>query len=374
MRIIERYPLGLKLFNGKGWYGLLKPVRFVLACLYGIYLDKKTADRKPKITSSTGSFQVISIGNLEAGGSGKTPVTLAIASYLMKMGKRVAVVTRGYGSVAERQGMPVAVVPSGENVHEFGGRWILSAELEKQTKSRGRKVEGVEVTGDEVSIYMSRRIPVIIDSNRSRGIEAAGHLFRPDHILLDDAFRHTEVHVDLNILLLDARRPFGNRRLIPAGTLRERPEAVERSDVVIFTRSNGRGIPEDALVLTEGKKILFARHEVSGLVDLDGNRAGDEILDGREVVLFSGIAHPESFERSISGTGIEPAVSIRFEDHHVYSRSDVDLIRHATTEASAYITTEKDIHKVKRFFDDDELLLALRVEAVISGIESLLDG
>ncbi|MCK4538617.1 MAG: tetraacyldisaccharide 4'-kinase [Candidatus Krumholzibacteria bacterium] len=371
MRIIERYPLGLKLFLGKGWYVLLGPIRFFLAVLYGIYLDIKRDGRKREPSASIGNFQVISIGNLEAGGSGKTPVTLAIASYLMKKGKRVAVVTRGYGSAAEKKGMSVAVVPDGEVVHEFDGRWILSTELEKQMEGRKGKVAGIEVTGDEGYIYMSRKIPVVIDPNRSRGIESAGHLFRPDYILLDDAFRHTEVSVDLNILLLDARRPFGNHRLIPAGTLRERPEAAERADVVIFTRSDGRSIPPDARTLTKGKKILFARHEVSGLVDGDGNRVSIESLEGREVILFSGIARPESFERSMTGMGIEPTVSIRFEDHHDYSEADVDVMRGASAGKPAYITTEKDINKVKGFFDDD-LLLALRVEAVIPDIESLL--
>lgn len=374
MRIIERYPLGLRMFLGKGMYTLLTPIRFILSVAYGIYLDFSRTGKKERVGGPAGSFKVISIGNLEAGGSGKTPVTLAIASHLMGSGKKVAVVTRGFGSVAEKKGMPVAIVPEGKTVYEYNGKWIPSTDLEKQISCRDGKLTGIEVTGDEAYIYMSRRIPVIIDPNRARGIEAAGQLFKPDYILLDDAFRHTELSVDLNILLLDARRPFGNHRLMPAGTLRERPKAVERADLVIFTRADNRSIPHDARVLTDGKQILFARHEESGLVDSTGRSVSQGILKSMEVILFSGIARPESFEALITGAGIEPAVSIRFEDHHKYSKADVDMVKRSSPGKHAYITTEKDIHKVKMFFDDDDLILALRIEAVIPGIAVVSEG
>ena len=112
---------------------------------------------------------------------------------------------------------------------------------------------------------------------------------------------------------------------------------------------------------------------MSGLVDGDGNKVSAGVLEGREVILFSGIARPESFEASITGMGIEPEVSIRFEDHHDYSQADVGLVKNASGGIPVFITTEKDIHKAKGFFTDD-LLLALRVEAMIPGIEILLEG
>ena len=110
----------------------------------------------------------------------------------------------------------------------------------------GTLAREAEALGDEILIYRDRGISVIIDPRRGRGIELARRLFSPSHILLDDAFQNFSVAKDVDILLLDADKPFGGGTLLPLGTLRERPRGARRADIVIFTRAGERRIPEAA--------------------------------------------------------------------------------------------------------------------------------
>ena len=164
--------------------------------------------------------QVISFGNIVAGGSGKTPMVMYAASLLTSMGVGVVVITRGYGGTASKYG-----AVAGDGIQCF---------------------LGPEEAGDEPCMMACRKqYPVIVDRDRVRGARRAMARFCPQVILLDDAFQHLRIHRDLNIVLMDASAPLGNGKVLPAGRLRESFHAVEKTgrSCGVYPRFKGRTPP-----------------------------------------------------------------------------------------------------------------------------------
>lgn len=369
MRIVERYPAAVRAFKGKGAWALLAPVRFLMAGAYGLWLS---ADRRAREQSSSGhGDRVVSIGNLEAGGGGKTPCVIKLASLIEGRGGRPVVVSRGYRSRAERAGCPV-VVPAGAVIDgKAGGGFVAEGDF---VRGPDRGAGAAAALGDEVLLFKKRGLPCVVDPVRARGVEVARRLFSPTHILLDDAFQHRYVYRDFDILLLDAERPFDGGRLIPLGTLRERPESVGRAGAVVFTRSRGKRIPPEAERLVRGKPVFHARHRVVDLVGRSGSGLPLSHIEGKEVVLFSGIARPHSFEELAVSAGARPELSMRFADHHLYGSGDVEwMLRQSAGAGALFLTTEKDLVKVSDLFPPDAELLGLRIEMEIGGVEWLLE-
>ena len=382
MRIIERYPARFRMLAGMGAWKLVHPVRAILAGIYRIWLSLQARLRETHHASSLheplppaeGRPRVVSIGNLEAGGGGKTPCTVRIAEGIAARGGRAVVVARGYGSVAERHAP--CVVPAGHDLssREDASDFILDeALIARSRRAPGEPPRLAAVLGDETLLYRERGIPVVIDPVRTRGAELAGRLFAPTHILLDDAFQNHSIAKDVEVLLLDAERPFGTGHLLPLGTLRERPETVRRADVILFTRSRGEGIPRDAERFVAGKRVFFARHEASDLMNRRGEIVPLAHLAGRECVLFSGIARPGSFERTVASFGARPIAAFRFIDHHSYTGPDIDAMLRAGAGGTPFVTTEKDWHKAIDLFPERVDCLALRITMRIEGFDDLLD-
>ena len=351
MRIVERYPRYLALARGEGVWRFLLPLRLALAGIYGALGAARRAAllrRRAPIGRLVGGRRpfVVSVGNLVAGGGGKTPCVIAIAEEIRARGGAPAVVSRGYGGEMEGRG-PCAVDGA-----------LSGAELARRF-------------GDEIALYLSRGIPVVTDAKRRRGAELAARLFAPTHVLLDDAYQHHSLEKDLDILLLDAESPFGDGLLLPAGRLREAPGAAGRADAVIFTRAREDRVPAAAERLVAGKPVFFARHEPSHFIRRDGGREPLSSIAGRDVVLFSGIARAASFEETVAGLGAKALVSFRFEDHRRYRERDAAEIIRAGGAGAIYVTTEKDFAKVVDFFPHDAPLVALAVEMRISGLERL---
>ncbi len=212
------------------------------------------------------------------------------------------------------------------------------------------------------------------DGRRERAIEVAARLFRPTHLILDDAFQKRRLPRDADILLLDGERPFGSGDLMPLGSLRERPGAVRRADIVVFTRSDSDRVPPEAGDLVEGKPIFFSSHRPARLVGRSGEERPLAYLRGRNVALLSGIARPESFEESVGSVGAKQVISFRFADHHRYSPGDVKWILERLGGAVATIvTTEKDMVRAAPLFPEGIELLALAVEMEIRGLDRLLE-
>jgi tetraacyldisaccharide 4'-kinase len=269
---------------------------------------------------------VISVGNLSVGGTGKTPMAIYLARLLIGRGKRVAVLSRGYGGAG---GATVRIVSDGSRI-------LLSAEQ----------------AGDE-PILLARSVPgliVVTGSDRHRaGLEAFVR-FRPDLFLLDDGYQHLRLRRDLNILLLDAGRPFGNGWTLPAGLLRESPAAVRRADVVVFTRAD-RGTP--CLDIPD-IPTCRSSHRLTGVVVLAGGDISPfSVLAKRKGVACAGIADPETFFDALVQQGLTLSATLSFGDHCCYGEAERAEIRRAVHESGAdyLITTEKDAVKLVSFRD-----------------------
>jgi tetraacyldisaccharide 4'-kinase len=266
---------------------------------------------------------VISVGNLTMGGTGKTPVTAWIAAYLQGKGKKVAVLSRGYGGTLEGR---VAIVSDGVT------RLLSPSEA-----------------GDEPCL-LADSLPglvVVIGSSRYDAGCLAMERFKPDVFILDDGFQHLKLRRDLNILLLDGKRPFGNGFVFPAGLLREPACAIDRADLVVFTRADNLStkveqIPEDIPVITSG-------HGLSGYRPCSGKDIiGFQELNGLKGLAFAGIADPDQFFDSLEKCGVRLVATIAFPDHTNYGDEEIAALAKLkrSSRADYLITTAKDAVKI----------------------------
>lgn len=285
---------------------------------------------------------VISIGNITVGGTGKTPVTAYIARLLLQQGYRVAVLSRGYGGSLEGQSIVVS-----------DGATVMLSPRE---------------CGDEPYLLAST-IPglmVVIGPDRHAAGLLAMQQLAPDVFLLDDGFQHLRLQRDLNILLVDYSRPYGNGWTLPAGLLREPVSAGKRADLIIQTRSPD-GILNKAM--TEGIPSCNARHRIVDLLPLSG---GDPTPlpcpTPLKALAFAGIAEPSAFFDELRSLGLDLVHTIRFSDHTTYADAEVSGILDAMGHygAEVAITTEKDGVKLKGLTNDIRCRIQLaRLELVI---------
>ncbi len=241
---------------------------------------------------------VICVGNLVAGGAGKTPVVLALAGSLARAGVAVHIVTRGYGG---RLAGPVRVDPAGHDA---------------------------EAVGDE-ALLLAACAPCWVARNRAAGVREAA-ASGADAILLDDGFQNPGVEKDLSLVVVDAGYGFGNRRLIPAGPLREPVAAgLARAGAIVLL---GDGAAPDA-VREAGCPIFRARLE-----PIDGER-----LAGAPIVAFAGIGHPEKFFATLRALGASLIAAHAFPDHHPFADGEIARLRREAAGAGArLVTTAKD--------------------------------
>lgn len=268
---------------------------------------------------------VVSIGNITVGGTGKTPVTAYIARFLLAQGYRVAVLSRGYGGALEGQ---ARVVSDGATI-------MLSA----------------AECGDEPYLLASTvpGLMVVIGTDRYAAGQLAIQQLSPDIFLLDDGFQHLRLHRDLNILLLDFSRPFGNGLTLPAGILRESSGAARRADLVIFTRS-----PEGATIATDTQGIpsCVSCHTIVDLLPLNNDSPVPfSYCKDSNVLAFAGIADPDSFFEELRTKGLNLVHCLHLPDHVVYNQERYDEISDAMRARGAnfLVTTEKDGVKLKDF-------------------------
>jgi tetraacyldisaccharide 4'-kinase len=297
---------------------------------------------------------VISIGNLSVGGAGKTPVAMAVAERLQARGRRVAVLSRGYGSSRT----DARVVSDGAEV-------LLSAE------------EG----GDE-AVLVARRLPgvaVLCGPRRAVLARLARGSLGADVLLLDDGFQHRALARDLDVVVLDAANPFGNGHLLPRGPNREPRAALHRAGLVWLSRVEG-ATPETLEVLralareTTGHDPVESRHAPVALLD-GALRAsvGVEALRGRRVRLLSGIARPRAFRRTVEALGAEVAAEHRFADHHRFRARELQRVLGSSGEGGDWIvTTEKDAVRLGAEAAAHPALRVLRIEAQVVRGEDVL--
>lgn len=297
---------------------LLSPVAL---CYRNIQIMRAALYRRGILRSYRLSCPVISVGNLTVGGTGKTPATAWIARRLLQQGLRVAVLSRGYGGSLEGN---CALVSDGQTI-------LLTPDQ----------------CGDEPYLLAST-IPglmVVIGSDRYRAGLLAQEALKPDAFLLDDGFQHLRLQRDLNILLLDGQRPFGNGWTLPSGLLREPRSALARADLVLFTRCHAGQIVPDP-----GKPYCCSEHRLTSFNRSDnGDELSPAALQGSRVLAFAGIADPAAFFEGLEELGIPLVASCALPDHEPYQEKGLEQIDrlYAESKADWLITTEKDGVKLR---------------------------
>lgn len=273
---------------------------------------------------------VLSVGNLTVGGTGKTPAVVLLARWARDRGYRVAVLSRGYGGASPEE---VTVVSDGHRVKA-----------------------APELCGDEPYLLGCKLqgVPVLTARRRYAAGKYAAERFGSEVFILDDGFQHRGLKRDLDLLLLDARSPFGNGQLLPWGPLREPVEAMARADALIITRyQEGAETAWQQELPEEARKIpLFkAVHEPQGVIlPHAGEVHPPHMLKGRRVLAFAGIARPSRFRETLLGLGARVIHFRAFRDHHVYEAQEIQaLLKEAQAgNCDLLLTTEKDWVRVAR--------------------------
>lgn len=242
---------------------------------------------------------VICVGNLTAGGSGKTPIVAELASIAREQGLNTHILMRGYGGKIKG---PERVDPAKHGFHDVG---------------------------DE-ALVLAQSAPVWVSADRPAGAQAA-RAAGAQIIIMDDGFQNPSLRKDLSLIVIDGESGFGNGRIIPAGPLRESIESgLKRADGIIIMGPDRHNITEQ---FQDRLPVIRAETEPSCTTS----------LWGRETVAFAGIGRPEKFRRSLDWLGANVAGFHPFPDHHVYKEKDFDALKEQATEyQAALVTTRKD--------------------------------
>ena len=280
---------------------------------------------------------VVSVGNLTAGGTGKTPMVAWLVRAFLADGLRPGILSRGYGS--------------------------SGAEGEPNDEARLLAREFPDV-------------PHVQDRDRVAGGERLQAL-GVDVIVLDDGFQHRRLHRDLDVVLVDATRPWGLpsvagrealRAFLPRGLLREGPAALRRADLVVITRADAADAEDLAGLRAEigHAVILTAAHRPRGLRTLAGETRALADLDRACVDLVSGIGNPAAFEATVRTLGAQVGVHRALPDHHAFSASDLAGLE------GTLVVTAKDAPKLQGLVEDPDRVLVLDITLELLGGEALL--
>lgn len=366
----EQFAIDVIYGRGKGWKvtlfgGLLKCLSFVFSGIvqlrFFLYRNRIMRDRP------LGCLVVV-VGNLTVGGTGKTPVVEKFARSLLSRGRKVAILSRGYGSKAEPK-------------YKKFWRWMTHApETPPKIVSDGERVLLDSWEAGDEPYMLARNVPgviVLVDKNRVKAGEFAIKHFGVDTLLLDDGFQYLPLRGQLNLLMVDKNDPFGNHNLLPRGILREPVKHIRRASYVFLTKSDGQPDPDLEALIREHKpeaEIIECAHQPKYVDEVFGDcRHSLDWLKGKRVASFSGIAVPESFEKFLRQLGAEIVYNQRFLDHHRFTGTELNRVFQgaADSKADLVITTEKDAVRVEPDAvpaDVPFFFLRLEVE-ILSGVK-----
>ncbi len=324
------------------------------------------------LRDSTLGVQVIAIGNLTVGGTGKTPVVEKFARELQNQGRTVAILSRGYRSK-----------PPPLSKRLLDRLLFRSDTTPPRVVSDGKSLLlDSETAGDEPYMLASnlKDVVVLVDKDRVKSGRYAIERFGCDTLLLDDGFQYWKLAGRRrDIVLIDCQAPFGNEYLLPRGTLREPGSHLARASTIFITKSDGD---------TARLRIRIARHNPNaGIIEcihhplyledlFTGERQSLERLKGENVAALSGIAQPESFENSLIRLGANLVYSKRFADHHRFTQQEVlnAVNRGKKRQATAIITTQKDAVRFPKIDRRDLPIYFMRVEIkIVTGAKDFHD-
>ena len=304
-------------------------------------------------------FKVISIGNITVGGTGKTPAAIAVAEEARKRGLNPVILTRGYRGKAK------------------GPCFVRSSQQKTET---GKGKDSSLLYGDEPVLMAERLkdIPIVKCADRYeggmfalRGLQPSSFAKAPTSgnlhpllFILDDGFQHWKLHRDVNIVLINGQNPYGNRKMLPMGSLREPLTGLKRADIFVITNSLEANSTVTPGLVTELKgynpaaPVFFSEHRLTGIRDIKGNRPETSSLKGKRVYAFCGLANPESFRQTVLSLDCDIRGFKSYRDHYKYSDEDMSYLEAQARALTCdlLITTEKDMVKLREMRIPENLL------------------
>lgn len=359
-------------------------VRFILLALSrvftGIVKLRRILYNARILRDTTLGVQVIAVGNLTVGGTGKTPVVEKFARALSDAGRTVAILSRGYRSKPRplherlRDKLLLRDDTTPPRIVSDGASLLLESDS----------------AGDEPFMLASnlRDVVVLVDKDRVKAGRYAVEKFGCDTLLLDDGFQYWKLRGRrTDVVLVDSQQPFGNGFLLPRGTLREPPAHLRRAHVIFLTKVD-RSTPARNQAMDELRSRVQQLNPRAELIEcvhhplyfedvFTGERHGLDFVRGRKVASFSGIAQPESFEGKLTELGAEIVLARRFADHHRFTQQEVleAINRGIKRRAELVLTTQKDAVRFPKLDRRDLQVVFMRVEIkIVRGAEGFDDA
>jgi tetraacyldisaccharide 4'-kinase len=318
---------------------LLSPLS-ALALAYGSVTSARRwlYDRGVLPSRAIEGLKVLSVGNVNVGGTGKTPAVIHLAQALSRL-RKVAVLSRGYGRKSS------GVVLAGPGV-------------------------GADQLGDEPAL-IARRCPeaiVLVGADRALLAQRAHQELEAQVAILDDGLQHLRLRRDADVVVVDADASFGNGRLLPRGPLRESRAVLERAQLVWLRVGQRADPPPD---LPSAVPVVVVRQRVEGLVNPQGTLLPPDALQGAPVLAFAGIARPRRFLSTVESLRASVVESAFFDDHALYSPlMQAQLKARASEKSLALLTTEKDAMRLPDDFGAWQVRWGIEV---VSGQDHLDD-
>jgi len=327
---------------------LLKIIVAPTLLIYWVIIKTRNKFFDKKIFSEEKiNAKVISIGNLTVGGSGKTPAVIYITKLLKNAGKKVGILSRGYG----RSSKGYHLVSKGDEI-----------------------LIPVDKSGDEIFLAANEcKVPAAVSERRVAGAKNFVNDVDVECIVLDDAYQHRWINRDWNVLMFDQRfllkKGEIDQNLLPLGRMRETFSSVDRADAIVINRkfSEKKDLPAKIIRLFEGKNIFFSYYKVTGIFDVKNHRFYKlEEFKGQKSLVVCGIARPYSFLKVLESNEIDISNKVLFTDHKDYDLKEVNLIRKKfyDTNTQSVITTQKDAVKLTNYAKelDDIDIYYLKIE------------
>ena len=341
---------------------LLTIFRGMSHCFKGIILFRHYLYNQRILRADFPGCQVISIGNLTVGGTGKTPVVELIAKTLASKNRKIAILSRGY-----------------KKKEPAFSEKIMNKLTFQEKKNPPRVVsDGKEIfldytqSGDEPFMLANnlKGVAVLVDKDRVKSKKHAIKEFDCDTLILDDGFQHLALQHSTEIVLVDTTNPYGNGYMLPRGILREPFSNIKRADYIFLTKSTGNNqdLIDEIRVYNTTAKIIECRHAPRYLENIYTKEIETlEHLKSKKIIAMSGIASPKGFEKLLENHGAILVSKKRFTDHHRYTQKEITNIINLAEEkdCEVIITTEKDAVRCDHMDHCNTPIYFLRVDIEI---------